>query len=253
MFITSQYRAHGPVAAGSHDAQRLWLLTAATCGAEAGEVSMLVLPARSTGAATAGPGETAAVLVSGSLELAGAGVSAGTVILAGSGAATVLQTNDQPVCLLTFHTASAEHSANRTGRTPTVSLDEVPESPAHDPARGFHRMTARLLVTDTPETPSTLLLGLGGFAPGEGCHALHRHPHAEEVFYIWQGRGEHLAADGTGHPVIAGDLIHVPRGEWHGFRNTGTAPVLAFFAYLGVGTLAAAGYELALQPCSLPE
>ena len=244
MFITSQDRVPSSVPPGSSESERLWLLTGATCCAEAGEVSMLLLPSRSSDAVLGRPGETAAVLVSGAAELEGAGVSAGTVFLAGPGRAAVLQTGDSPASLLTFHTGAAGQGASRTGRASTLSLDQVAESPAHDPGRGFHHMTARLLVTDTGGDGGTLLLGLGTFAPGQGMHALHRHPHAEEVFYVWQGSGEHLAADGTGHPVGAGDLIHVPRGEWHGFRNTGAVPVLAFFAYLGVGTLAAAGYEL---------
>ena len=44
--------------------------------------------------------------------------------------------------------------------------------------------------------------------------------------------------------ILAGEMAFVPRNEWHGFRNTGAAPVLAFFGYLGVGARIEAGYQV---------
>jgi len=105
-------------------------------------------------------------------------------------------------------------------------------------------MQARLLVQEAAGGWGSLLMGLGTFTPGAGCHELHRHPDADKFFYLWQGDGMHLGPDGSPHPVEAGDLVYVSRGEWHGFRNTGDRPAWAIFGHFGVGSLSGAGYEL---------
>jgi len=108
-------------------------------------------------------------------------------------------------------------------------------------------MKARSLIDADHGGSTALLLGQGTFAPGDGCHALHRHPHACEIFYVWSGEGVHLVDDGSEHPVRAGDLAYIPRNEWHGFRNTGHTEVQAVFGYIGVNSREAAGYELPHQ------
>jgi quercetin dioxygenase-like cupin family protein len=114
----------------------------------------------------------------------------------------------------------------------------------HDPDRGFFRMTARMLVNGPSAGQRSFTVGMSTFAPGAGCHDLHRHAHAEELFFVWSGEGAHLSAHADPHGLRAGDLTWVARNEDHGFRNTGAIPVRAMFCYLGTDDRAGAGYEL---------
>ena len=71
---------------------------------------------------------------------------------------------------------------------------------------------------------------------------MHRHDHGDEFFYVFDGQGAHLV-EGNEIAMQAGDVVFAPRGEWHGFRNTGDRPVRAIFGYFGVTSLEQAGYE----------
>jgi quercetin dioxygenase-like cupin family protein len=59
-------------------------------------------------------------------------------------------------------------------------------------------------------------------APG-GSTPHHEHEWEHEVF-ILEGAGEVLSGD-TPHPFRPGDVILMPGGEKHQFRNTGEKPV----------------------------
>lgn len=78
--------------------------------------------------------------------------------------------------------------------------------------------------------------------PPNRWHELHRHPHAEEYFYVVRGSGLHLTED---EPVrlAEGDLVFVARNEWHGFANDTDEPVLAVTVMGGVAHYRGAGYE----------
>jgi mannose-6-phosphate isomerase-like protein (cupin superfamily) len=58
--------------------------------------------------------------------------------------------------------------------------------------------------------------------PGEGP-ALHRHPY-DEVWIVEQGEVTFTAGDRS-LPARAGDVVTVPAGEFHGFKNTGATPL----------------------------
>jgi len=213
-------------------------------GADDGGVSVLAVPAGATQLVRAGSFEAGSILVSGGGELVGGGpVAAGHVFQSGPGDSFTLRAGKQGATLLTLygHPLETELTA---GRLRSLALDDVMDTPAHNPALGFHQMKARMLIDADSGGARSFTLGMGTFAPGEGCHALHRHPHAEEVFYVWEGAGVHLTGDGAQHPLAAGQLAFVARNEWHGFKNTGSTPVRALFGYLGVGARAEAGYEV---------
>ena len=42
----------------------------------------------------------------------------------------------------------------------------------------------------------------------------HRHPHSEEIVYVEAGAGD-VWIDGELHPVVAGDVVRIPRGATH--------------------------------------
>ena len=66
-------------------------------------------------------------------------------------------------------------------------------------------------------------LGRLRFSPGSGV-AEHNHAASLEVVYILEGTGE-LVLAGKKSMVKAGDVIHIPVGMNHAFRNTGPEQV----------------------------
>ena len=79
--------------------------------------------------------------------------------------------------------------------------------------------------------------------PPQRWHELHRHPNAEEFFFLLRGSGLHLT---EGEPVRLepGDLVFVPTGEWHGFANDTGDPAVAITVLGGVAHYSDAGYEI---------
>ena len=55
--------------------------------------------------------------------------------------------------------------------------------------------------------------------PGSGPRR-HRHPHAE-IFVLEAGSGL-FEVDGETFEAESGDILIIPPGAWHGFRNLGT-------------------------------
>ncbi|MGQ9839987.1 MAG: cupin domain-containing protein [Anaerolineae bacterium] len=75
--------------------------------------------------------------------------------------------------------------------------------------------------------------------PGE-APPLHKHPEAEQVFYVIEGSGLlQIAAGQTGigqqYRLSAGDLVRVPPDTWHSVYNDGSTPLryLSVDAFVG--------------------
>lgn len=105
---------------------------------------------------------------------------------------------------------------------------------------GFTDMGVRWLATADTVGSTDLVVATSTFR-ADGEHGFHRHPNADEFFLVTSGGGEHLSPEGPIRMEV-GDLVHVPAGEWHGFRTTGVTT--AVYGYLGAGSLSLAGYEL---------
>ena len=73
-------------------------------------------------------------------------------------------------------------------------------------------------------------------AADEKPRAMHRHASFEECIYVLSGEGTSYAGD-EAQPVKAGDTIHIPAGEPHVTRNTGTQP-LVLLCFFPVGDVA---------------
>ncbi len=73
-------------------------------------------------------------------------------------------------------------------------------------------------------------------------HDLHRHPHAEQATHVLRGSGVHLSAEGR-TPMVEGDVVFIPAGEWHGFANDTEETVTILGLWGGVGSAQEAGYE----------
>jgi len=73
-------------------------------------------------------------------------------------------------------------------------------------------------------------------APGEKPRAMHRHANFEECIYVLSGEGMSHAGE-LATKVKRGDTIHVPAGEPHVTRNTGSEP-LVLLCFFPVGDVA---------------
>ena len=246
MIITSLAAAEASGRVESIAAMRRYWLVDDSDAQGLGAVSLDVLPVPNSHRFAAGAGESAAVVVEGR--------ERGRVWRVRDHGSSLVESAGEPTMLLTLHSRGVPTAAaDDLDRLDTLNpfdplvpgwVDDVADSPAHNPALGFFHMQARMLVEGDSRGRRTFTLGLGTFAAGEGCHALHRHANAAEVFFIWEGAGVHLTGDGAEHPLRAGELVLVPPGEWHGFRTAADSDTRAFFGYLGVDSRSGAGYEV---------
>jgi len=130
------------------------------------------------------------------------------------------------------------------GPQPTIiEMNAVEAVEMHAPDQGRHHIAARWLVDRDLRGASNVIFGQCTFT-AQSVHELHRHPGAGEALYAYAGTGVHLTEHGT-LPQSAGELVLVPRGEWHGLRGSATGePLRAVFILFGVADFDDAGYEL---------
>jgi quercetin dioxygenase-like cupin family protein len=178
----------------------------------------------------------------------------GTVIFAAAGAWHGVAVDAGPPCrlfaVLTTARGPAEVAWERpaaTGalagpRLAIIDMSAAPEVRMHDPDDGRYNIHARWLVDRDHAGSASLVFGQCTFFP-HSLHATHRHPGAAELLYVYEGAGEHLTEHGS-IPQRAGELVYVPRGEWHGLRGSPDGPLHAVFAMLAVASGDEAGYEL---------
>ena len=238
--------------------QRTWIATKQYGRSFAAEVSELTIAPSTTYSLASNDGsERICVLLSGPAELLTTGraqpIDEGAVIHSTFGGSFTIRTSQSTTRLLIL-AETAPESAPSGGRPPKVvaggpsvecfSLYDVKDEVLHQPAAGFFNMGTRMLLNADKHGYRSFIFGQSSFAADTGVHALHRHPAADELFYVWEGLGAHLDTDGKEHPMRAGDAVFVPRNEWHGFRNTGDRPVRAFFCLIGAGTMQKAGNEV---------
>ena len=84
-------------------------------------------------------------------------------------------------------------------------------------------------VSKTPDyTPEISLLS-ELITPEDGI-PIHKHLNEEEFLFVQKGTVEITLGDKMkiGGP---GDLIYVPKGTWHGFKNKGEEDLIMFFGY----------------------
>jgi quercetin dioxygenase-like cupin family protein len=105
---------------------------------------------------------------------------------------------------------------------------------------GWMDMDVKWLVTSKSVGAENCVFGITVFPPG-AKHDIHRHPHAEETEYIVSGSG--IAAVGDEAVRIeAGELVFVPRDEYHGFHNDSDAETVMVWTYAPASSLEEAGY-----------
>ena len=68
-----------------------------------------------------------------------------------------------------------------------------------------------------------------GLAVVKDCIRPHYQKVSDEIYYIVQGRGT-VTIGGESRELKQGDVVSIPKGQVHGFVNTGTEPCLVLFA-----------------------
>ena len=105
---------------------------------------------------------------------------------------------------------------------------------------GWVDMDVRWLFTRDTVGAEHSVFGITEFPPGSK-HDIHRHPHAEEWEYLISGHG--IARVGDADVELGpGEVVFVPKNDYHGFDNTGDEPVVMLWGYAGAASLEEAGY-----------
>jgi quercetin dioxygenase-like cupin family protein len=121
-----------------------------------------------------------------------------------------------------------------------VTVDRTPSDASLQAGDGWMDMDVRWLVTSKTVGSESCVFGLTFFPPG-AKHDIHRHPNAEETEYIVSGSG--IAAVGDDNVrVDAGEMVFVPRNEYHGFYNDTDTETVMVWTYAPAASLEEAGY-----------
>ncbi len=123
-----------------------------------------------------------------------------------------------------------------------TTIHDVPLESNLREEEGWVNMQVQYLINAQNGGSDKLTVGRTVLPPG-ARHDRHLHPHADEFLVVMSGSGEIYTNTGR-EPSGAGDVIFTPRGNWHGFINTGDEDVLLIWGWSGAGSLDAAGYGM---------
>ena len=123
-----------------------------------------------------------------------------------------------------------------------TTIDEVPLERGLREEEGWVGMQVQFLIDARNAGSDRLVVGRTVLKPG-ARHERHLHPNCDEFLVVMSGSGEVHTNTGR-EPSKAGDVIFTPRGNWHGFDNTGDEDVLLIWGWSGAGSLEAAGYAI---------
>jgi len=124
-----------------------------------------------------------------------------------------------------------------------TNIQRVPPAGGLSPEGGWVDMLVRFLVDEASAGVSNFTLGWTVFRPG-ARHERHLHRNCDEFFIVVKGRGHIYTGQGR-EPAEEGDVVYIPRGEWHGFDNTSDQEAVLVWGWIGAGSLEASGYEVA--------
>jgi mannose-6-phosphate isomerase-like protein (cupin superfamily) len=90
-----------------------------------------------------------------------------------------------------------------------------------------------ILVSKRTDNVTSASLCTEELMPGSGI-PIHKHLHNDEFFYFNQGSGIFLLEDKE-FEITAGTTAFVPRGTWHGVKNTGNSTIHLTFGFSPAG------------------
>jgi quercetin dioxygenase-like cupin family protein len=104
-----------------------------------------------------------------------------------------------------------------------------------------HQVNRHLLSEALTGTDDVVLDHLT-FPPGF-IHHMHRHPHADMVVIPVSGLVQFLGAPGSPVDVSPGQVLVIPRGNWHQISNVSGVESQILHLFAGVGSIDDIGYE----------
>ena len=121
-----------------------------------------------------------------------------------------------------------------------TTIAKVPLQSGLRADQGWIDMRVQFLLDKRVQGSESLVVGRTVLPPG-ARHDRHLHPGCDEFLVVLSGHGEVYTNTGR-EPSEEGDVIFTPRGNWHGFDNTGDVDVVLIWGWSGAGSLEDAGY-----------
>ena len=126
------------------------------------------------------------------------------------------------------------NSQSSEGQAPTARAYILAVDEGESLLLGSRR--APLVIKVSPATGSPHLSAImEHIAPGDAI-PVHLHQSEDETIFIYAGEGLQLLGE-TEYAVAAGSLVYIPRGTWHGLRNSavmGDLIIVAVFTPTGM-------------------
>ncbi len=122
-----------------------------------------------------------------------------------------------------------------------LTFDDIPQEVFTRWDITGHQVNQHLLsgsLTGTPEMVADLFT----FPPGF-IHHMHRHPRADMILVPLSGTLQFVGDPARALEIGSGQVLVVPRDNWHEFRNVSDAPCQVLHFFSGVGAIEDIGYE----------
>ena len=107
---------------------------------------------------------------------------------------------------------------------------EILQWPDRITGDGTARVTIKISKINDTSTVSFLS---ESFVPGDGIK-IHKHSNEAELIFLHKGSGTFTLGE-QDYKVQPGTVALVPKGVWHGLKNTGTENIEMRFAYIPAG------------------
>ena len=124
------------------------------------------------------------------------------------------------------------HVTNDEFRGIVVNEDEGEVFQYPDRVTGAPTRTLKIKIAKTGGSNNMSFLS-ESFTPGDAI-LVHKHMNEDELIFVYKGSGI-LTLDDKEYNVSAGAVAFVPKGIWHGLKNTGTEKIEMRFAYTPSG------------------
>ena len=119
--------------------------------------------------------------------------------------------------------AASDAAGTATGQVPTDTMGYVlfpDDGEVLVPCREESSADARWVIKADPVNTGSMRMAMGTQAlPGGEMIPVHRHEHQDEILFIHEGEATGVLGDSSVQ-VVPGTTVYVPRGVWHGVRNT---------------------------------
>jgi mannose-6-phosphate isomerase-like protein (cupin superfamily) len=142
----------------------------------------------------------------------------------------------------TRKSARRRNAPKKAARMYRTNMRDVPKVEGLKRKDGWVEMQVQFLI-DKKSAGADHVVGWTVLKPG-ARHENHRHHNCDEFFIVLKGHG-HIYTDRGEEPAGEGDVVYSPRTCWHGFNNTSNADVVLIWGWMGAGSIAASGYEVA--------